>query len=327
MKESHHSMKFISKDASQLSTAAALGVICFGVLMIMFGLAGCNSKNQSTTNTVIRPQPTRTLSEKAAAIATLTAVPPRPTRERTATLVSVADDATEYSAAVVADGEAVYTSLCAACHGIDALGIQNLGKDLINSEFVDGQSDEELLAFINVGRPIWDAENTTGIDMPPKGGNPTLTDEQILSVIAYIRTLSGSGVAVAAVETNASDTSSAEPTPTLVDPFANQNDEAVDSNVSNGETTSDDGQMVYTAICSACHGMDARGIENLGKDLIDSEFVDGLSDDELLTFIKLGRPIWDAENTTGIDMPPKGGNPALTDDQILAVIAYIRTLE
>lgn len=326
MKESHHSMKFISKDASWLSTAA-LGVICFGVLMIVFGLAGCNSKNQSTTNTVIHPQPTRTLSEKAAAIATLTAVPPRPTRERTAAPILVADDATEYSAAVVADGEAVYTSLCAACHGIDALGVQNLGKDLINSEFVDEQSDEELLAFINIGRPIWDVENTTGIDMPPKGGNPTLTDEQILGVIAYIRTLSGSGVAVAAVETDASDISSAEPTPTLVDPFANQNDEAVDSNVSNDETAADDGQMVYTAICSACHGMDARGIENLGKDLIDSEFVDSLSDDELLTFIKLGRPIWDAENTTGIDMPPKGGNPALTDEQILAVIAYVRTLE
>ena len=327
MKESRHSMKFISKDASWLSTAAALGVICFGVLMIVFGLAGCNGKKQSTTNTVIHPQPTRTLSEKAAAIATLTAVPPRPTRERTAAPILVADDATEYSAAVVADGEAVYTSLCAACHGIDALGVQNLGKDLINSEFVDEQSDEELLAFINVGRPIWDAENTTGIDMPPKGGNPTLTDEQILGVIAYIRTLSGSGVAVAAVETDASDISSAEPTPTLVDPFANQNDEAVDSNVSNDETAADDGQMVYTAICSACHGMDARGIENLGKDLIDSEFVDSLSDDELLTFIKLGRPIWDAENTTGIDMPPKGGNPALTDEQILAVIAYVRTLE
>ena len=49
-------------------------------------------------------------------------------------------------------------------------------------------------------------------------------------------------------------------------------------------------------------------------------------DDELLTFIKTGRPIWDAENTTGIDMPPKGGNPALNDDDIVAIIAYIRSL-
>lgn len=79
-------------------------------------------------------------------------------------------------------------------------------------------------------------------------------------------------------------------------------------------------------LCSACHGPDGRGLPNLGKDLIASEFVHTLSDEELLTFIKTGRPIWDPLNTTGIDMPPKGGNPAMTDDDILAVIAYIRSL-
>jgi disulfide bond formation protein DsbB len=36
--------------------------------------------------------------------------------------------------------------------------------------------------------------------------------------------------------------------------------------------------------------------------------------------------MWDPLNTTGIDMPGKGGNPALTDDNILAIIAYLRTL-
>lgn len=85
------------------------------------------------------------------------------------------------------------------------------------------------------------------------------------------------------------------------------------------------GQELF-ALCAACHGPDARGIPNLGKDLVDSEFVAGLSDEELLTFIKTGRPLWDPLNTTGIDMPPKGGNPALTDNDILAIIAYIRSL-
>jgi disulfide bond formation protein DsbB len=79
-------------------------------------------------------------------------------------------------------------------------------------------------------------------------------------------------------------------------------------------------------LCSACHGPDARGIPNLGKDLVTSEFVAGLTDEELLQFIKMGRPIWDPLNTTGLDMPPKGGNPALTDEEILAIIAYLRSL-
>ena len=32
-------------------------------------------------------------------------------------------------------------------------------------------------------------DNTSGVEMPPKGGNPGLTDEQLTDIIAYIRTL------------------------------------------------------------------------------------------------------------------------------------------
>ncbi len=96
--------------------------------------------------------------------------------------------ATAYDAELVALGEQQFT-LCAACHGADARGVPNLGKDLIDSEFVQSLTDEELLDFIKTGRPIWDPMNTTGVDMPPRGGNPSLTDDDILAIIAYIRTL------------------------------------------------------------------------------------------------------------------------------------------
>ena len=49
-------------------------------------------------------------------------------------------------------------------------------------------------------------------------------------------------------------------------------------------------------------------------------------DDALLAFIKQGRSPSDPKNTTGIQMPPKGGNPAMSDDDILDVIAYLRTM-
>ncbi|MCE7967274.1 MAG: hypothetical protein DYG94_00810 [Leptolyngbya sp. PLA3] len=84
---------------------------------------------------------------------------------------------------------------------------------------------------------------------------------------------------------------------------------------------------LFVASCSSCHGADGGGVEGLGKSLKDSEWVKGKSDDELLAFIKQGRPIWDAENTTGIDMPPKGGNPALTDDELRSIIKHIRDLQ
>lgn len=88
-----------------------------------------------------------------------------------------------------AKGEELFNGTCIACHGQGGVGIEGLGKNMPESEFIRDQSDEELLAFIKVGRPTGDPANTTGVDMPPKGGNPALTDNDILDIIAYIRTL------------------------------------------------------------------------------------------------------------------------------------------
>lgn len=78
---------------------------------------------------------------------------------------------------------------CAGCHGPEGKGIEGLGKDFTASEFVKSQTDEQLLAFIKVGRPASDPLNTTGVDMPPKGGNPAFTDQQLMDIIAYVRSL------------------------------------------------------------------------------------------------------------------------------------------
>ncbi|MEZ4514321.1 MAG: cytochrome c [Chloroflexota bacterium] len=88
-----------------------------------------------------------------------------------------------------ANGEALFGQSCIACHGEGGVGIEGLGKNMTTSEFIRGMSDEEFLAFVKTGRPVGDPANTTGIDMPPKGGNPALTDAQLLDIIAYIRTL------------------------------------------------------------------------------------------------------------------------------------------
>lgn len=86
-------------------------------------------------------------------------------------------------------GEPLFQQSCSACHGPDAKGLPGLGKDMTTSTFIGSQSDEELLEFVKTGRPVGHPDNTTGVDMPPKGGNPALTDEQLLDIIAYIRSL------------------------------------------------------------------------------------------------------------------------------------------
>jgi disulfide bond formation protein DsbB len=86
-------------------------------------------------------------------------------------------------------GKQGYDSTCIACHGADAKGMPGLGKDLTVSEYVKAKSDADLVALIKVGRPASDPANTQGVDMPPKGGNPALDDQDILNVVAYLRSL------------------------------------------------------------------------------------------------------------------------------------------
>jgi disulfide bond formation protein DsbB len=88
-----------------------------------------------------------------------------------------------------AAGQKLFTSTCSACHGPAGEGLPGLGKDMTTSEFIAGKSDEELVAFIKVGRDPSDPLNTTGVAMPPKGGNPALSDEDLYHLIAYIRTI------------------------------------------------------------------------------------------------------------------------------------------
>lgn len=87
------------------------------------------------------------------------------------------------------NGKAEYDKICIACHGPDGVGIENLGKDMTSSEFIADKTDVELVEFIKTGRPASDPLNTTGVDMPPKGGNPALTDQQLFDIVAYIRTI------------------------------------------------------------------------------------------------------------------------------------------
>ncbi len=92
------------------------------------------------------------------------------------------------NAEMIATGKKEFSS-CAGCHAADATGVTGLGKSLVGTDFIDKISDEDLAALIKNGRSISDPANTTGIDMPPKGGNPALNDEKIDALVAYIRSL------------------------------------------------------------------------------------------------------------------------------------------
>jgi disulfide bond formation protein DsbB len=87
------------------------------------------------------------------------------------------------------------------------------------------------------------------------------------------------------------------------------------------------GQAEFRKTCATCHGPNAQGMERLGKNLHENAFVQSKSNAELVEFIKRGRPATHPDNLRGVDMPPRGGNPALKDEQIELIVAYVRSLQ
>lgn len=206
-------------------------------------------------------------------------------------------------------GHAVYTMSCAVCHGPGAEGVKGLGKPLRNSAYVQDSSDEQLFDLIVNGRAVNDPANTTGSLMPPRGAQ-NLDDTQIHAVVSYLRSIQDPDAPLASVA--AWDLiGDAGGTPRLA----------------SIELKDHAGFELFVSSCAACHGQGAEGIENQGLPLTTSGFVRSKSDEDLITFIKSGRPVWDPNNTTGIDMPPKGGNPAITDEQLQTIVDYLRALQ
>ena len=87
------------------------------------------------------------------------------------------------------NGAAHYAEACASCHGELGVGVEGLGTALANSPHVSGLTDDELWTVIRDGRAADASDNRTGIAMPPSGGQPGLTDEQIGDIILYVKSL------------------------------------------------------------------------------------------------------------------------------------------
>jgi cbb3-type cytochrome c oxidase subunit III len=87
----------------------------------------------------------------------------------------------------IAEGEALFkgAGICFTCHGQDAKGVPGLGANLTDDEWTQADGTyESIIETITKG-----ATSSTGAVMPPRGG-PSLTDEQVNAVAAYVWSLS-----------------------------------------------------------------------------------------------------------------------------------------
>lgn len=82
-----------------------------------------------------------------------------------------------------ASGEAVFRQTCIACHGENGRGAVPGAPDLTRSDGPLAQSDEVVIRHVTEGFQ----SPGSPMAMPPKGGNPALTQADLEAVLAYMR--------------------------------------------------------------------------------------------------------------------------------------------
>lgn len=222
-------------------------------------------------------------------------------------------------------GENNYQTTCSACHGFNAMGIPGLGKALIGIAFVNDQTDDQLLAFLQKGRDVTDPLNTTGVMMPARGGNPTFGDDKLVEVIAYIRSLNVPANQVAAAAAPTSGVLVATRMPVEFKPL-DVSGLVVPNSVSGAEGSSTGfesasplitGESLYLQSCSGCHAADGTGVQYVAKPLTESAVVQARNGIGLLNFLIDGDP------TLNPPHPYRGGYPELSDADLLSIIGYL----
>lgn len=244
------------------------------------------------------------------------AAPPTPTE---VVVVPTATQPAQNVASVeddVKQGQTLFSSTCFACHGFDARGIPGLGKNLVESTFVHDMSDADLLAFIIEGRAVTDPLNTTGVAMPARGGNPSLTDDQMLAIIAYIRSLQV-GQEFAAAPTSA-PVESASVVSTATPPAEPFTLPIAGMNLATPMPTqpSTNAAGFYAAACATCHGANGEGATASAV----SDWT--MTDDEIFALLTTRLPA----DGKGMQHPLYGGALNLSAEQLHLLIDFLHTL-
>ncbi len=233
-------------------------------------------------------------------------------------------DGSSVAPSATRSGEAVYTAVCAACHNSGAAGAPKIDDKAAWEPRVANGFDALLNTAIN-GKGA----------MPARGGQ-NVPDDELTAAIAYMTEKAGFSLDVpkaevpAATEEKVADTSTEmkmeEVVPTATEEKAadTETEEATDATTQTkteappaqtetvATASSIDGKALYKTICFACHD---TGAANAPK----------LTDKALWQpRIALGK---EALYNTAINgkgtMPPKGGNMALSDGEVKAIVDYM----
>ena len=188
-------------------------------------------------------------------------------------------------------GEAVFNAVCTSCHSAGVLGAPKVDDKAAWTPRAAQGLDGLLKNAVNGIR-----------SMPARGGDPTITDEELTNAIVYMT--GKAGIDLKAGDKGAAAPAAAAPAQATAAPAAAAPAQATAAKI--------DGEKVYKGTCFACHDVGVANAPKLGD-----------------------KAAWSARVATGKDalyhsalngknvMPAKGGNTALSDDEVKAAVDYI----
>lgn len=189
----------------------------------------------------------------------------------------------------------VYRAACAACHDTGAAGAPRKGDEPEWRRRM-GQGFDTVLSH---------AINGIGA-MPARGGDPSLSDDDMRQVVAFLLTESGIRVNGAAAQ----EAATAAPAPAPAAPAAA---EAPAATAAVGDATA--GQAKY-ASCAACHGAQGQGMGIFPK-------LAGTAPERIAELLKKYRAGEQVGPQTALMAPNATG---LSDQDIADLAAFIGTL-
>jgi cytochrome c5 len=202
----------------------------------------------------------------------------------------------------VKSGKDIVAAACNACHGTGAAGAPKIG------DTADWQARFEQGMDTLADHAINGYTGSKGM-MPAKGGNMSLSDDEVKAAIVSMLQDSGIDVGHAA----------AAPAPAAEAPAAAATDAPVEQAPAAGALADLDlakGEEVYTKSCSTCHGMGIAGAPKIG-DVAAWEARIAQGDETLVDHAINGY-----QGSAGY-MPAKGGFAFLSDEDVAAAVAYM----
>ncbi|OAD23505.1 cytochrome c5, partial [Candidatus Thiomargarita nelsonii] len=210
-------------------------------------------------------------------------------------------------AAAPKSAKEIYDTVCQACHTPGILEAPKYGD---KAAWADRIAKGEATLIQNAINGF----NT----MPPRGGNATLSDEEVKLTVQYmLAAVDSSSPAAEQQETPVAATSTPPQSDTATEPAPV--DAASAHTEGTGESTDFDlalGEEIYNTACFACHATGVLGAPKLGdKDGWTPRIAKDM--DTLFTNALQG-----FQGEVGM-MPPKGGRMDLSDDSVKAAVAYM----